>query len=134
MLYYKTNLFVTIDVSIWLNQAVKGVRDRHGEPVPYAHLIVLFNRICKLLHYHIKPVFVFDGATPLLKQQTLVSAAIDRMDYPVLNITGDVNGLYVAHSLGEIALNSSASRLECCNRSTVSRQFRRKCLLNGATY
>ena len=63
-----------VDVSIWLNQAVKGFRDGHGEPVPYAHLIVLFNRICKLLHYHIKPVFVFDGATPQLKQQTLVSA------------------------------------------------------------
>ena len=61
------------DVSIWLNQAVKGLRDRGGEPVPNAHLIVLFNRICKLLYYHIRPVFVFDGATPQLKQQTLVS-------------------------------------------------------------
>lgn len=60
------------DVSIWLNQAVKGMRDRHGEPIPYAHLVVLFNRICKLLYYRIKPIFVFDGATPLLKQQTLV--------------------------------------------------------------
>ena len=64
------------DVSIWLNQAVKGMRDRCGEPVPHAHLIVLFNRICKLLHYHIKPVFVFDGVTPQLKQQTLVRAKI----------------------------------------------------------
>ena len=64
-------------MSIWLNQAVKGVRDRHGETVPHAHLIVLFHRICKLLHYHIKPVFVFDGATPLLKKQTLVSSRMD---------------------------------------------------------
>lgn len=66
-------LFLT-DVSIWLNQAVKGLRDRHGEPVPNAHLIVLFNRICKLLYFHVKPVFVFDGVTPQLKQQTLVSS------------------------------------------------------------
>lgn len=64
-------LFCT-DVSIWLNQAVKGMRDRHGDPVPQAHLVVLFNRVCRLLHYKIKPVFVFDGATPALKKQTLV--------------------------------------------------------------
>ena len=60
------------DVSIWLNQAVKGVRDRHGNPIDHAHLIVLFSRICKLLHYHIRPIFVFDGATPALKIKTLV--------------------------------------------------------------
>lgn len=65
--------FFFLDVSIWLNQAVKGMRDARGEPVPNAHLIVLFHRICKLLYHRIKPVFVFDGATPLLKQQTLVS-------------------------------------------------------------
>ena len=71
--WWPFSFFLLVDVSIWLNQAVKGVRDRRGDPVPYAHLIVLFNRICKLLHYHIKPVFLFDGATPQLKQQTLVS-------------------------------------------------------------
>ena len=59
-------------MSIWLNQAVKGARDAHGNPLPHAHLLVLFNRICKLLYYHIKPVFVFDGATPTLKKKTLV--------------------------------------------------------------
>ena len=51
---------------------MKGARDAHGNPVPHAHLLVLFNRICKLLYYHIKPVFVFDGATPTLKKKTLV--------------------------------------------------------------
>ena len=60
------------DVSIWLNQAVKGARDARGDPLPHAHLLVLFNRICKLLYYHIKPVFVFDGVTPALKKKTLV--------------------------------------------------------------
>ena len=62
------------DISIWLNQAVKGMRTRQGEPLPHAHLIVLFHRICKLLYYRIKPIFVFDGATPALKQQTLVKS------------------------------------------------------------
>lgn len=67
------SVIFAIDISIWLNQAVKGMRSKQGAPLPTAHLIVLFNRICKLLYYRIKPVFVFDGATPVLKQQTLVS-------------------------------------------------------------
>nr|XP_033806539.1 DNA repair protein complementing XP-G cells-like isoform X2 [Geotrypetes seraphini] len=36
-----------------------------------AHLLVLFHRLCKLLFFRIKPVFVFDGDAPLLKKQTL---------------------------------------------------------------
>ncbi len=60
------------DISIWLNQAVKGMRDKQGDPISNAHLVVLFHRICKLLYHQIKPVFVFDGATPLLKQRILV--------------------------------------------------------------
>lgn len=63
------------DVSVWLHQAVHGCRDRAGQPLQSAHLALLFSRICKLLHYQIKPVFVFDGGTPALKQQTLVSTA-----------------------------------------------------------
>ncbi|XP_037650003.1 DNA repair protein complementing XP-G cells [Sebastes umbrosus] len=62
---------LAVDISIWLNQAVKGVRDREGNSVQNAHLLTLFNRICKLLFFHIKPVFVFDGDAPLLKKQTL---------------------------------------------------------------
>ncbi|XP_028258643.1 DNA repair protein complementing XP-G cells homolog [Parambassis ranga] len=62
---------LAVDISIWLNQAVKGVRDREGNSVQNAHLLTLFNRICKLLFFRIKPVFVFDGEAPLLKKQTL---------------------------------------------------------------
>ena len=61
------------DVSMWLHQSNKGLRDRHGNPLPNAHLIGLFRRICKLLFYHVKPVFVFDGGAPMLKRQALVS-------------------------------------------------------------
>ncbi|KAF3832785.1 hypothetical protein F7725_026450 [Dissostichus mawsoni] len=60
-----------IDISIWLNQAVKGVRDREGNSVQNAHLLTLFHRVCKLLFFRIRPVFVFDGDAPLLKKQTL---------------------------------------------------------------
>ncbi|XP_071345060.1 DNA excision repair protein ERCC-5 homolog [Trachinotus anak] len=62
---------LAVDISIWLNQAVKGVRDRDGNSVQNAHLLTLFHRICKLLFFRIRPVFVFDGDAPLLKKQTL---------------------------------------------------------------
>jgi DNA excision repair protein ERCC-5 len=65
--------FLHPDVSIWLHQAVKGFRDKNGQSVQNAHLLGLFHRICKLLTYRIKPVFVFDGGVPTLKTQTMAS-------------------------------------------------------------
>ncbi|XP_028929135.1 DNA repair protein complementing XP-G cells [Ornithorhynchus anatinus] len=62
---------LAVDISIWLNQALKGVRDRHGNAIENAHLLTLFHRLCKLLFFRIRPIFVFDGETPILKKQTL---------------------------------------------------------------
>ncbi|XP_042560872.1 DNA excision repair protein ERCC-5 isoform X2 [Clupea harengus] len=62
---------LAVDISIWLNQALKGVRDRDGNTIQNAHLLTLFHRLCKLLFFRIRPVFVFDGEAPLLKRQTL---------------------------------------------------------------
>ncbi|NWS47313.1 ERCC5 protein, partial [Probosciger aterrimus] len=62
---------LAVDISIWLNQAIKGARDRSGNSVQNAHLLTLFRRLCKLLFFRIRPVFVFDGGAPLLKRQTL---------------------------------------------------------------
>ncbi|XP_020828040.1 DNA excision repair protein ERCC-5 isoform X1 [Phascolarctos cinereus] len=62
---------LAVDISIWLNQALKGVRDKHGNSVENAHLLTLFHRLCKLLFFRIRPIFVFDGEAPLLKKQTL---------------------------------------------------------------
>ncbi|XP_035174362.1 DNA repair protein complementing XP-G cells homolog isoform X2 [Oxyura jamaicensis] len=62
---------LAVDISIWLNQAIKGARDRRGNSIQNAHLLTLFNRLCKLLFFRIRPVFVFDGEAPLLKRQTL---------------------------------------------------------------
>jgi DNA excision repair protein ERCC-5 len=50
---------------------VKGFRDVSGHALPHAHVLGLFHRICKLLFYRIKPVFVFDGVPPALKRNTL---------------------------------------------------------------
>ena len=66
------SLTVLLDISFWLNQALKGVRDRHGNSIENAHLLTLFHRLCKPLFFRIRPIFVFDGDAPLLKKQTLV--------------------------------------------------------------
>lgn len=66
------NKILGIDVSIWLNQALKGCRNKDGQTSQNAHLITIFHRICKLLFYRIKPIIVFDGHPPELKKQTLL--------------------------------------------------------------
>lgn len=60
-------------MSIWLHQAVKGFQDSRGASVPNAHLLGIYHRVCKLLYFKIKPIFVFDGGVPALKKQTIVS-------------------------------------------------------------
>lgn len=62
-----------LDISIWLHQVVKGFQDSNGATLPNAHLLGLFHRLCKLMYYRIKPVFVFDGGVPPLKRETIVS-------------------------------------------------------------
>ena len=74
------NKILAVDVSIWLNQAVKGYRDKSGNAVTNAHLLGLFHRISKLLFYKIKPVFVFDGKAPDLKKETLQRRRIRKGD------------------------------------------------------
>ena len=64
---------VAIDASIWLVQFVKAYRDKSGDPMKNAHLIGLFRRLCKLLFFQIRPVLVFDGATPTLKKRTVAA-------------------------------------------------------------
>ncbi|KAJ3072135.1 DNA repair protein rad2 [Podochytrium sp. JEL0797] len=62
---------VAVDASIWLFQFLKAMRDGEGNVVSGAHLRGFFVRICKLLFHGVKPVFVFDGATPPLKRATV---------------------------------------------------------------
>ncbi|KAF6215027.1 hypothetical protein GE061_009776 [Apolygus lucorum] len=62
----------TIDVSIWLYQLVRGF-DSSARPGSNMFLLGLFHRICKLLFYRIKPIFVFDGGVPSLKKKTIAA-------------------------------------------------------------
>jgi len=49
------------------------MRDNNGDALAGAHVLGFLRRICKLLFYGIKPVFVFDGGAPVLKRNTIVS-------------------------------------------------------------
>ncbi|CAG0892478.1 unnamed protein product [Cyprideis torosa] len=69
---------LAVDVSVWFHQAMMGMRDPTGAPLPLAHLHVVFRRLCQLFHWGVQPVFVFDGAAPALKRQTLASRRLSK--------------------------------------------------------
>lgn len=62
---------LAVDASIWIYQFLKAVRDGEGNSLPFSHIIGFFRRICKLIYYGIRPVFVFDGGAPALKRETI---------------------------------------------------------------
>ena len=62
---------LAIDASIWIYQFLKAVRDKEGNALRNSHVVGFFRRICKLLFFGIKPVFVFDGGAPILKRETV---------------------------------------------------------------
>lgn len=66
-----SNKKLAIDASIWIYHFLKAVRDSKGNALVNAHVIGFFRRICKLLFFGIKPVFVFDGDAPVLKKKTI---------------------------------------------------------------
>ncbi|GMH40145.1 hypothetical protein BSKO_08049 [Bryopsis sp. KO-2023] len=68
-----TGKILAVDASIWLIQFLKAMRDDRGDPMKNAHLLGFFRRICRLLFHRIRPVFVFDGATPALKRRTVIA-------------------------------------------------------------
>ncbi|KAI4146531.1 MAG: hypothetical protein LQ340_005895, partial [Diploschistes diacapsis] len=64
---------LAVDASIWIYQFLKAVRDKEGHALRNSHVVGFFRRICKLLFHGIRPVFVFDGAAPLLKRETVAA-------------------------------------------------------------
>ncbi|RMZ88333.1 hypothetical protein DV736_g4444, partial [Chaetothyriales sp. CBS 134916] len=63
---------LAVDASIWIYQFLKAVRDKEGNALRNSHVVGFFRRICKLLYFGIKPVFVFDGGAPSLKRETVL--------------------------------------------------------------
>lgn len=62
---------MAVDASIWIYQFLKAVRDQEGNAVKNSHITGFFRRICKLLYFGIRPIFVFDGGVPVLKRETI---------------------------------------------------------------
>ena len=62
---------LAIDMSVWLTQFIKAMRDDEGHMIKNAHLLGTLRRILKLMFHRIRPLFVFDGATPQLKMKTI---------------------------------------------------------------
>ena len=86
---------VAVDVSIWLHQFVAAMRDaRTGEVQAHAPCLGVFRRCLKLLFHGVRPVFVFDGATPALKKRT-VDARRRRRDTQRLNLKRTAEKLLV---------------------------------------
>ncbi|XP_014247754.1 DNA repair protein complementing XP-G cells homolog [Cimex lectularius] len=79
------NKVLAVDVSIWLYQLVRGFHETSGRPVHNAFLLGLFHRICKLLFYRIKPIFVFDGGVPSLKKKTIAARQKSRQKAEEIN-------------------------------------------------
>ncbi|KAI9273075.1 hypothetical protein BDA99DRAFT_499957 [Phascolomyces articulosus] len=65
------NRKMAVDASIWIHQFMRTMRDKEGNALRNGHLLGFFRRLCKLLFYNIKPVFVFDGGAPALKRSTI---------------------------------------------------------------
>uniref|UniRef100_A0A182Y0E6 Uncharacterized protein n=1 Tax=Anopheles stephensi TaxID=30069 RepID=A0A182Y0E6_ANOST len=75
------NKVLAVDISIWLHQVIKGFQDSKGSALPNAHVLGLFHRLCKLMYYRIKPIFVFDGGVPVLKKQTIAKRNQSKNNY-----------------------------------------------------
>ena len=76
---------LAVDASIWLTQFLKAMRDPEtGKVTTAAHLIGFFRRLCRLRFHGIKPVFVFDGATPEIKKREIIQRRKRREQFATL--------------------------------------------------
>lgn len=72
------NKVLAIDISIWLTQFVKAMRDAEGATLRNAHLLGVLRRCLKLLFLSVKPVVIFDGETPAIKRRTVSARRAQR--------------------------------------------------------
>eukprot|EP00762_Andalucia_godoyi_P006828 ANDGO_00937.mRNA.1 DNA repair protein UVH3 len=121
---------LAVDASLFLLQiakAVPNVQDTtsfgsSSDPNENAQLRVLFHRMCKLIHYGIKPVFVFDGATPSVKLRTLERRRKDRssMERKLVSLA---NRLIMGQMLTDAASTEPSSSTEKNKPSLVGKML-----------
>ncbi|KJP89066.1 hypothetical protein AK88_01359 [Plasmodium fragile] len=56
---------------LWMDFSDHMNTDMRTENIKKVHLYFFFLRICKLLYYNIRPIFIFDGTPPELKRKTI---------------------------------------------------------------
>ena len=113
---------LAIDASIWITQFIKAMRDEEGKMMKNAHLIGTLRRILKLLFHRIRPLFVFDGATPELKLRVVQARRKGREK----QVSGDTQYGYYFFSVELICFDTrrKARNLQhnaCCERSYYNR-------------
>ena len=68
---------IAIDAYNTIYQFLSAIRQKNGSLLtdasgnPTSHLTGLFSRTCKLRDANIKPIFIFDGKPPQMKERTL---------------------------------------------------------------
>lgn len=82
-------LRLAVDTSMWLVAILKAAPDA-------SVVAVVFSRLLRLTYYGVRPVFVFDGTPPELKQQTLKKRA-HRRDTNKNSLESTVQALLLAH-------------------------------------
>ncbi|XP_032665302.1 DNA repair protein complementing XP-G cells homolog [Odontomachus brunneus] len=120
---------LAIDISIWIYQVLQGYQTQHGTPKPNAHLLGLFTRICKLLYYRVKPVFVFDGGVPMLKKNTIASRRKQKSiaTSKAQKMKADLINNLIKHSVVKTVLNkdSKVDQSDGATQITINLQTKR---------
>ncbi|KAH9959585.1 hypothetical protein BC827DRAFT_1212397 [Russula dissimulans] len=107
---------LAIDSSIWIYQFQATMRDKEGKALVNAHVLGFMRRICKLLFYGIKPVFVFDGGAPALKRNTIAERKRKK------------SGAALSHAKVAERLLAAQMRREALNHTQAQRSERSKSL------
>ncbi|KAI0288026.1 hypothetical protein BC826DRAFT_1040870 [Russula brevipes] len=102
---------LAIDSSIWIYQFQATMRDKEGKALVNAHVLGFLRRICKLLFYGIKPVFVFDGNAPALKRNTIAERK-KKKSGAALSHAKVAERLLAAHMRREVLNHAQAQRPE----------------------
>ncbi|OLY83249.1 DNA repair protein rad13 [Smittium mucronatum] len=88
------------------------MRDSSGFEIENGHISGFFKRICKILHYGILPIFVFDGAPPNIKRKTMEFRKFRQNDHErriKLAASKLLSAKLKAQVLGDVISNASST-------------------------
>ncbi|EDL43259.1 DNA repair endonuclease, putative [Plasmodium vivax] len=66
---------------LWMDFSEQMNTDMRTDNLKKVHLYFFFLRICKLLYYNIRPIFIFDGTPPELKRKTIFQRNVKRRNH-----------------------------------------------------